>query len=326
VNLALTVITIGVYSAWAKVRRLQYFYRHTRLAGSGLDYHGDPIAILKGRFVGLILLGLYSAIGYVEWRMALLILVTLAAIAPWLIARSLAFRMHNTSYRGIRFRFSGGLRTAYWVFLALPILTMLSLFLAGPFWHHRMKRYQVHHAAYGRTPFEFRAEVGEFFVTYVVAVASFVAFLFLATILIIAIGVGSAMAGTLSPDAPPAVETAGLVLFIALYVPAALAIQALVTARLQNAVWNTTTIAGHRFSCEIRWFRLFGIQLTNLLATVATVGLYRPFAQVRLARYFAGVFSLLPAGPLDTLAAAEAGEVSAVGEEAVGFFDLDIGL
>jgi hypothetical protein len=38
------------------------------------------------------------------------------------------------------------------------------------------------------------------------------------------------------------------------------------------------------------------------------------------------VFSLLPAGPLDTLAAAEAGEVSAVGEEAVGFFDLDIGL
>src|SRR5678816_4784926 len=65
VNLALTVMTLGVYSACAKVRRLQYFYRHTRLAGSGFDYHGDPIAILKGRIVGLVLFGLYSAIGYV---------------------------------------------------------------------------------------------------------------------------------------------------------------------------------------------------------------------------------------------------------------------
>ena len=51
VNLALTIVTLGVYSAWAKVRRLQYFYRHTRLAGAGFDYHGDPIAILKGRII-----------------------------------------------------------------------------------------------------------------------------------------------------------------------------------------------------------------------------------------------------------------------------------
>ena len=63
VNLALTIVTLGIYSAWAKVRRLQYFYRHTRLAGAGFDYHGDPIAILKGRIVGLVLFGLYS----VDW-------------------------------------------------------------------------------------------------------------------------------------------------------------------------------------------------------------------------------------------------------------------
>ena len=34
VNLLLTIITLGIYSAWAKVRRLQYFYRHTEVAGS----------------------------------------------------------------------------------------------------------------------------------------------------------------------------------------------------------------------------------------------------------------------------------------------------
>lgn len=33
VNLLLTILTLGIYSAWAKVRRLQYFYRNTQLAG-----------------------------------------------------------------------------------------------------------------------------------------------------------------------------------------------------------------------------------------------------------------------------------------------------
>ena len=29
VNVALTILTLGVYSAWAKVRTEQYFYGHT---------------------------------------------------------------------------------------------------------------------------------------------------------------------------------------------------------------------------------------------------------------------------------------------------------
>ena len=53
VNLLLTIVTIGIYSAWAKVRRLQYFYRHTELAGSSFDFHGSPIKILIGRVIAL---------------------------------------------------------------------------------------------------------------------------------------------------------------------------------------------------------------------------------------------------------------------------------
>ena len=48
VNVMLSVVTLGIYSAWAKVRRLQYFYRHTRISGASFDYHGNPLAILKG--------------------------------------------------------------------------------------------------------------------------------------------------------------------------------------------------------------------------------------------------------------------------------------
>src|SRR4051812_22712826 len=60
VNLALSIITLGIYSPWAKVRRLEYFWRNTRLDGASFDYRGAPIAILKGRIVGLILFAAYS--------------------------------------------------------------------------------------------------------------------------------------------------------------------------------------------------------------------------------------------------------------------------
>src|SRR3569623_2722255 len=37
VNLLLTLSTLGIYTAWAKVRRVQYFYRNTRVADSVFD-------------------------------------------------------------------------------------------------------------------------------------------------------------------------------------------------------------------------------------------------------------------------------------------------
>ncbi|MFX5918539.1 DUF898 family protein, partial [Acinetobacter baumannii] len=33
VNWLLTMVTLGIYSPWAKVRRLKYFHQHTLLAG-----------------------------------------------------------------------------------------------------------------------------------------------------------------------------------------------------------------------------------------------------------------------------------------------------
>src|SRR5688500_3394147 len=45
VNLLLTALTLGVYSAWAKVRKTKYFYQNTRLDGNVFDYHGRPGAI-----------------------------------------------------------------------------------------------------------------------------------------------------------------------------------------------------------------------------------------------------------------------------------------
>lgn len=323
VNLALTIATLGIYSAWAKVRRLQYFYRHTRLAGSGFDYHADPVAILKGRMVGLLLLALYMSIGYVQLGVSLAIVVALGLCVPWLLSRSLKFRLASSSFRGIRFRFHGATRSAYWVFLGLAFLTMLSLFTLSPFWHHRMKRYQFGHAAYGRTRASFDAKVGDFYVAYVLAGAAFVVAILIVIVTLTVVLAVLNVQGRLGEEGAGLL---GIAIVLAAYMPAIVLVQAIVGARVQNAVWNGTSVGGHRFICDVSILRLFWIRLTNLLGTVCTLGLYRPFGQVRLAAYLTSVLVLLPYGSLDDLAADEAAGVSAVGEEAAGFFDLDLGL
>ncbi len=51
VNLFLTIITFGIYSAWAKVRTRRYFYANTSIDGHPFDYLASPINILKGHLI-----------------------------------------------------------------------------------------------------------------------------------------------------------------------------------------------------------------------------------------------------------------------------------
>jgi uncharacterized membrane protein YjgN (DUF898 family) len=101
--------------------------------------------------------------------------------------------------------------------------------------------------------------------------------------------------------------------------------QGITTARIQNALWSRAKLGSVGFICELSAAKLFWIQLSNLLATVFTLGFYRPFAQVRLARYVAGSMMLARAVPFSAFSAAPADDVAAMGEETAELLDFDIG-
>ena len=44
INVVLSICTLGIYSAWAKVRTKRYFYGNTILAGSSFEYVANPMA------------------------------------------------------------------------------------------------------------------------------------------------------------------------------------------------------------------------------------------------------------------------------------------
>lgn len=326
VNVSLTLLTLGVYSAWAKVRRLRYLYQRTRVAGSSFDYHGRPLAILKGRFiaVGLFVLYVYSieALTGASW----MILGGLAVVFPWLLRSSLRFRARNSSWRGLRFSFNGSPKESYFVFLLLGGLTLVFGFV-WPLLHSRLKRFQHGNAQYGQTRTEFTAGDGEVFRVY--ANAALLSIVSTVAIFALMIGPLQALRDILTGD-PAAVNatigTLGAWMLLALLAAVYIFGNPYVAARTQNVTWNHTRLGQHRFISTISARRLTWIHVTNLLAMVATLGFYRPWAVVRVARYRAACLSLLPAGSLDEFVAAQTAEVTAAGEETGEMFDIDFAL
>ena len=329
VNLLLTIVTLGIYSAWAKVRRNEYFYRHTRLAGAGFDYHGTPLAILKGRLIAAALFGGYYAAGLISPEASLVAFCVLALVLPFLIARALRFRFHNSSYRGLRFRFVGTTGEAYKVFLGLGLATVATLFTLLPLWMHRQRRYVVGNARYGRTPFTFGAPVGDFYRIYLVAMAASIGVLF-AIVLVFVVVVGSAAVAFIGGEPADAervgsVAAAGaVVLMVPIYLAGTLGIWSYVRARVQNTVWSHAQLGPHRFESDLRARSLAAITVTNVLGIVFTLGLYKPFAEVRLMKYLASTFTLVPSGSLDEFLVGEQQPIAAVGDEAVEMFDVDL--
>jgi len=125
VNLILNILTLGIYSAWAKVRKNRYFYGNTSLDNAAFEYHATPMMILKERLIAVaallicvLLLKFFPTVG-------LLFTAILALLIPWVIWRSLQFNARMVSYRNVRFGFYGTLKALYTIFVLIPLLTII---------------------------------------------------------------------------------------------------------------------------------------------------------------------------------------------------------
>lgn len=324
VNLALTIVTLGIYSAWAKVRRLQYFYRNTSLAGASFDYHGNPIAILKGRLIGVGLLAIYNLSVGLSSTLGLVVLLILAAIFPWLIQRSLCFKLANSSYRGLRFSFDGDVGGAYRAFLLWTGLGYLSLGLLMPLAHQRIKAYQHGNSRYGMSCFGFNARPGGFYGIYL----KMLLMLLVPVVLFFVLDGAALFQGLAAPHqsrqermAMVGMIFAGILVF---YLLVFLFIGPWFAARVQNLVWNGTVLGPHAFQSNARARDLLAIYLTNFIGIVLTLGLFKPFADIRLAKYRLEHMALQAEDDLEAFVADQTRAVAATGEETAEVFDLDI--
>jgi uncharacterized membrane protein YjgN (DUF898 family) len=327
VNLLLTLGTLGVYSAWAKVRRLQYFYRHTELAGSSFDFHGSPIRILIGRVIALVLFVLYNYSVRLHSPVTLVVFAGLAIALPWLLRNSFRFRLYNTSWRGTRFHFRGSVGGAYRVFLLNGFLAVITLYLMAPFAHQRFKAYQHDNGWFGRTRFSFHARAGQFYALYALLGAAIGIFGYL----LFKAGIGSAIVSMMHVQQQHGRVDPRTLFRVMLIVYGGLILMGLLIgpvfqALLTNLIWNNTRLGDHRIECHLSPLGLMWLNVSNFALVVVTLGLFIPWAAVRAARFHLEAVKLLPATDLQEFVAAEPEAIGAVGEEAVSVFDFDISL
>ena len=95
---------------------------------------------------------------------------------------------------------------------------------------------------------------------------------------------------------------------------------------MQSLVWNHTSIGPHRFESRVSPARVLFIALTNLLAIICTLGLYTPFAKIRMMKYRIEAMALLADGSLDDFVADAQARAGALGEGMADLLDLDLAL
>jgi len=303
VNILLSIVTLGIYSAWAKVRRKQYFYGNTRVNGAGFEYLGNPAKILKGRLIIGSLLIITGATSHFFPMIHFPLVLVLGVFAPWLIIRSLMFNAHNSAWRNIRFGFKASYGQAFKAYVLWPVLAMLTLGCLSPYAFCRQKKFLVENSSFGKTAFVFGASWKDYY--RILMVASLIGIL-----------AAAAVAGAVILFAPLAI----LALPIYLYVYAYFAVNT------GNLLYNASRLGRHRLlsTMEVKSFMM--LVLTNTLATALTLGLFHPWAKVRTMRYKAQHLTLIEAGDLNMFVAVEQKEVGAIGDASSDFFDFDLGL
>lgn len=308
VNIFLTIITLGIYSAWAKVRNKRYFYSNTQLNGSTFEYLANPLKILQGRIIAVLFFLLYSGAGSVSPILGGILAIVMLVVLPWLVVKSLSFNARNSAYRNITFGFDGDIWGAVKAFIAWPLLGAFTFGLMAPFAYYKQQHYMANGYKYGTEPFNFSATAGAYYKIFLVLFGAVIGMVFLVGMI----------AGITNNQIP------GIQVLIIL--PVYLYIFSYFTVRTKNLVYNNTLLAQHGFDSRLEVNSFAGLFFTNTLLTVLTVGLFTPWAKVRTAHYMADRLNLEAQGDLNRFIADEQEQLSALGEELGDVFDFDIGL
>ena len=351
VNMLLLLVTLGLYWPWAKVRRLRYFWGNTLVDGDPLGFHGEAKQMFKGWVLVGVLFGLYNWASNFSAIAGLVAFVALAALWPALWRSSMAFRMGNTSWRGLRFRFVGSLKDAYlahlppflvslpfviltlWIpddpeadfpqWLGYAFLVVLALGVAVlPWLLWRMKAYQHRHYALGPLQTDFPAPLKSF---YLLAIKPML-------LVLIVIGpflwlVWSGEGGQKVTEVLFPIIWVVPYLILAFWLFLFLGVGPWITTRMQNLVWTKTGNSQMRFISQLRFRSMLWLSIKNGLLIALTLGLYWPFAKVALARLRLEAVHIRTIADMGALLAADHERPQeAAGEAAGDFFGLDVGL
>jgi uncharacterized membrane protein YjgN (DUF898 family) len=292
VNVLLTLLTLGVYFFWAKVKVRAYLFSETDFEGDRFAYHGTGremfVGFLKALvffFIPITLLSmvpeLVGASLPVRYATNLLSYLLASFFVPMAMIGARRYRLSRTSWRGIRF----SLRAQTWDFVRLwswnTFLVAFTLGLYYPIYIMRRQDFLTRHMWFGSQRFGFDGRGRDLF------------WPFLGMIVLFPFTLGLSWFGF--------------------------------AAKKARYFAAHTTFGTARFESSVRALPLAWLTLSNLLGLVFTLGLAWPWLSVRSLRFAYANLSLEGPLALETVTQ-QAQTVTATGEGLAGFLDADLGL
>ncbi len=367
VNIALTIVTLGVYSAWAKVRNLRYIYGNTYLNNSNFEFNADPRRIFYGRAIVVLFYAifLYSAKVLYNNTLALSIMGLFLLLLPWLIKQAVRFKLKSASYRNIRFKFHGKARSFYMLAFSsilaivlvfspmyinalakkfgfeipyysyrVAVMSYMALFfsfliIGVPLIYRKFKEIIINNSSYGNEMFKFygtkRAAVGTFLkMAFTTALAAFL----LALLVVIPkkfFGIDIVDAKHIDLNRLNSTTLIGAGIGILVYLASIGLYKGISDGFLSNYIRNNTKLGDGEFKTSIYPVKLGIISMVNIIAIVFSFGLLYPWAKMRYLKYKIEN-TQFACRDYNKFKAAKSKDVSAIGEEATDFFDIDLGV
>ncbi|MEY3580061.1 MAG: hypothetical protein RI984_1165 [Pseudomonadota bacterium] len=314
-NILLSIVTIGIYSAWAKVRTKKYFAHHTLIAGTGFDYHAKPLNILKGRIIAVVLYSIYGFVSQASPLLAVIFLGLVFLATPWIILQSMRFNLRNTSHRGLRFNFVGKLGEAVKIYIFYTALIVFTLGLILPFLNYRSRSFAINNTCFGLSRFQAKLTARSFYLTYLKLGG---------WMILVAIGcaalLGLAHTVGLGFNLSALISFLPLLLLIIVIVGPG----AYLKASLGKLVYNSTHLENFSFKCDWRARDLIWIYASNFILIVLSFGLLIPWSKIRSTQYLVSRMAIKGDTNFDQFVAGKIDQLAATGQEIGEFFDVDL--
>jgi uncharacterized membrane protein YjgN (DUF898 family) len=237
------------------------------------------------------------------------------------VVSSLRFNARNSSFRNIRFDFTGTYGGALGAYVGWPLLAAITLFTTYPLARRARDQYNIYNHEFGGKRFHAQIPGAAMYGIYLVALLIFIGFMIVAGVIYAALHT--------TPINPkiPATLLPFVFVFGGVYALSALILVNFIGTKVFNLAVSRTVLA-ERFQFEASLSPLYMVWLTisNLLLTLATLGLFYPWAKVSVARYRAEHMAVTGPADMDEFMSSLVTGQGAIGEEVASFFDIDIGL
>lgn len=330
VNMLLSVLTLGIYSAWAKVRNTQYLYGHTMVDGHRLSYLATPIQILRGRIIAAAIFVAYAVISSINPMLNAIMLFAFLIAMPWLLIQGLKFSLRMTAYRNVRFSLNASYGDAVIYFFLFPLLGALSFGLLLPWAIQRLHKFIHDSISFGGKSFRLESRAGYYYLTVMATTGTALVALIVFAILLLVAGASGLNIDALANSDPEALNSV-IAAFMPLVLLAMFFINYLIAAVFQgmirNHIMNNLSITGLvSFRSNISILGFAWLNLSNALLLIFTLGLGYPATQIRKNAFLAKATQVALSPAINTLVNTVSDYDSAMGEEAAGLFDADLSL